>query len=223
MGTMSLFDFRGDVQAALGERGFSDARLNRWINFGYLDLTGAVQFEELNKFSILATVIGQREYATPARVRLLQSVARDGGDLLDFVDRTEFFRLVLANGTAVRWTRIGTQILLHPTPDSVENLTQLFTEFPALLAADADVTVIPTTWDAAVFLLAVHHGFLAIGEDDRALAWLSRAVQYIRARVTDDELFVKETGLGLALGLPPDKRAVVLTGLVGGAGGSPNA
>lgn len=213
MGYMALSDFRTEVQSALGNRDFSDARLDRWINFGYLDLVGAIDFEELISTTPLNTQIGLTSYTIPVDdVRLIQLIQDNTNqNLLQFINKAEFYRLdLVTQGTPIKWTRVGDLISLNPTPSAIVQLTIVYARDADRLINVGDVTVLPDTWDAAVVLLATYHGLLAIGQEQRATQWFARAVNYIQSRVTQEEAFVRTPGLGLTYAVP---REILLNAL----------
>lgn len=206
MGYMDLADFRTEVQSSVGDRDFPDARLDRWINFGYLDLVGAIDFEEFTTSNAFSTVAGQTTYTIPADTRLIQ-IVKDvtNQKSLQFIDKTEFYRL---NGTLqdlpLKWTRVGDQVLLHPIPSGVFSINTIYKRDAIRLTDPTDETMLPDTWDAAVTLLSVYHGLLAIGQEQRATQWFARAVNYIQSRVTQEEAFVRTPGLGLTYAVPQE-------------------
>lgn len=218
MGFFTLEDFREELSSVLGQRGTGDRRLDRWINFGYLDLTGALDFDELNDLYELNVTASQNTYDVPAKTRMVKAVVNEDTDrLLDYVDPTEFFRLDRTKtAEPLRWTRYADNILLHPTPADSATFTVMRKVDPDRLEEYDDVTVLSDTWDAAIHMLSVYHGFLALAENEaRANAWMTRAIMYIQTRATQEEMFVKESGLGLSYAMPLEKRLAAMSGMVG--------
>lgn len=213
MGYMLLTDFRTEVQSSVGDRGFTNARLDRWINFGYLDLAGAIDFEELTETDTFNAVIGQNNYPIPIDARLIQLVINDTDEtLLQFIDKSEFYRLNrTAQAPPLKWTRVEEEILLNPTPDATDSFITVYKKDPVRLLNDGDTTILPDTWDAAVTLLATYHGLLAIGQEQRATQWFARAVTYIQSRITQEEAFIRTPGLGLVYAVPQERMANALT------------
>lgn len=213
MAYMLLSDFRTEVQSAIGDRGFTNSRLDRWINFGYLDLAGAIDFEELTDTAAFAGVIGQNNYPVPADARIVQLVINETDQrLLQFVDKSEFFRLErTVNAPPLKWTRVNDEILLNPTPDATDSFTIVYKKDPTRLINAADLIVLPDTWDAAVTILGTYHGLLAVGEEQRATQWFARAVNYIQSRITQEETFIRTPGLGLTYAVPGERAINALT------------
>lgn len=202
MGAIVLSDFRDDVQAALGERNLLPAALNRYVNYGYQELTGAIKFEELEADENIVTVASQAEI-TPLNsfltVRFVKDLTND--NLLQWVPKAEYYRRSSSlTGVPEVWTRHAGDVLLHPLPSGVFSIFIAEKIEPTLLSADADVTVIPSAWDQAVFLLSVHYGLLGLGEEQRASVWLSRAVAYAQSRLTEEDLDLEMVGKNLAWG-----------------------
>ena len=54
-------------------------------------------------------------------------------------------------------------------------------------------------WDPAIFLLAVHQGLLALGEEQRSAAFLGRAISYIQSKITETDMHMEASGLGGSL------------------------
>jgi len=197
MGVMTLADFRTDLQSALGERGFASARLDRWINFGYVDLTGAVAFEVLANDEGIATVDSQNYITAPTNTLVITNVRDSTNDiLLGWIPKSEYLRRPqTGTGEPTHWTRHAGKILLHPVPDGAYTLDVYTIEPPAVMSIGTAVSVLPDTWDPAIFQLAVHHALLALGDEQRSAAWLSRAITYIGSRLTEADFAQGARGL----------------------------
>jgi hypothetical protein len=203
MGFMTLADFRTDLQSALGDRGFENPRLDRWVNFGYLDLAGAIGFESLERDVERATVIGNRSVAVPDNIMAVKVIRDKTNDrIVSWVPKTEYFRRSSASaGQPTHWTRHGEEILLHPVPDGVFAIDIFYHAMPDRLTGVGDTTALPDTWDVAIHLLSVYHALQAVGEEQRASSWWARAVSFIQTRLSED--LIQATSGGLGLSLPP--------------------
>ena len=201
MGYMTLDDFRTDLQSALGDRGFENPRLDRWINHGYLDLAGSVDFEVLNTDASIDTVAATQTIDTPSGAMIVQLVRdQDNDNLLGWVPKVEFFRRSASvSGKPTHWTRHGDLIYLYPIPDDAYEMWVPYKAAPELLAATLDVSVLPDIWDLAIFYLSAHHALVALGDEQRAASWFSRAVLYIQSRMTETDLHATAAGLGASL------------------------
>lgn len=190
MGVVTLLNFRTDVISALAGRvkEADDAvQMNRWINAGYLEVTGAVDFPELDDVFNVATSSGVNEYAGPTDSAGWIGVYDESNDtLLERVTLNQLYRRDRStNDTPEFWTRRGDTLILSPTPDAVINERILHKITPALLDDDSDKTAIPGTWDQAIYMLAVSNGHLSFAEENRATFWRNNAVAYIQSRFTE--------------------------------------
>lgn len=201
MGYMTLTDFRTDVQSALGNRGIGNGQLDRWTNFGYLDLCGAVQHPELTEEDTSQSTANGTNFVNVPTGALVVTLVRNTTDdsKLDWIPLTEYWRRAQSAGIAVAWTRQKSKILLNPVPNSIKALQILYIDTPTRLSAVSDTSVLTDTWDSAIFMLAVHHGLLALGEEGRAMVWFQRAVNYIQSRMVEGGLVPTMSGLGLTL------------------------
>jgi hypothetical protein len=190
VGYMALEDFRTEVQSALGNRGIANGRLDRWVNFSYLDITGSVDFEILDGST--TPVVAQNTNSTPVPVgAMVISLVRDttNNNLLQWTPKTEFYRRsAAATGAPTVWARQEGTIYIHPTPTVATTLFIVHKKAPALLSGAADKAILPDTWDAAIFLLAASYGLSGLGEDERAIAWFQRAQAYIQTRMNEENL-----------------------------------
>lgn len=197
MGQLQLSEYRTEVQSALGDRGVTDNRLDRWINFAYMELAGALDFETFDGESSATSSSGTNSLSVPTDSMTVKAVVDDDNDtLLQWVPKHEFFRLPRSQqGTPEKWTQHIDQVLLQPTPDSTVNYLVLYKDVPTRLSADTDTTAIPQVWDQAVYMLAVHYALMSLAEEQRASLWLQRAVQFIRTRVTEEDLEMSTPGV----------------------------
>lgn len=190
MGVTTLLNFRTDVIAALASRITeldNSAQINRWINAGYMEVTGAVDFPELDDVFNVATSSGVDEYAGPTDSAGWVGVYDESNDtLLERVTLSQLYRRDRStNDTPEFWSRKGDTLILSPKPDTVINERIIHKKTPALLDDDADLTSIPGTWDQAIYLLAVSNGHLSFAEENRATFWRNLAVAYIQSRFTE--------------------------------------
>jgi hypothetical protein len=188
MGVMSLANFRDDLRSALGGRiELADPRLTVWVNVGYFDVAGAVDFHQLFTHSDVNTVIGTAEYDIPAGVvsirTLYDKVAKNR---LGRLEIPELFRLdQTVAGVPKKYARVGNKFILNPVPADVRAIEVVGFKEPAPLAADADVTVLPRTWDVAILMLATSHALLILNEEQRSAFWQNKALAYIESRLIE--------------------------------------
>lgn len=167
-----------------------DPVLGEWTNLGYFEVAGAVDFPELDVTKMVNTVIGANAYALPAGLVQIQtvydSVAKYG---LRRVEKAELFRQDLAEPGAPKiWTRHGASLYIHPTPTTIRSLSLIGRSEPDQMVADADKTILPKTWDAAIKLLAVCYALWDLNEDARATTWYNRALNYMQSRLIEGQM-----------------------------------
>ena len=221
MGQLTLANFRTDVESALGDRSIGNTRVDRWINAGYLDVTGSVNFETLVNDTSTNTVGSTGTIAIPTDAEIVTFIKDTTNDnLLGWLPKNELFRRdATTEGTATHWTRHADLIYLRPVPSGVQAMFIAYKKSPALLASSGTTTDIPDIWDTAVFLMAVQHALLALGEEQRSASWLARGITYITSRITEEDIQSQAAGLGASI--PSGIQALMsrLQSLQGGGGG----
>jgi len=184
----------------LGNRGLANATLDRFINYAYLDIVGGVDFATFDATGDISVTAGDAVYDVPTGALVVQSVFAAGAaadTLLEFITKEEYYRRDrTTQGTPAYWTRIGDEVFLVPTPNGTDTLTILYKKSPTKLSATDSTTEIPEIWDPVVWLLACHYGFLAHGEEDRAMVFLQRASVYIQTKITEAEYYAQSLALG---------------------------
>lgn len=215
MGFVTYQQFQDEVTAVVGAR--SDMvtnRIGKWVNFAYLDVTGAIEFEELEVLEpIIIGADGSGNLS--ARARAITALSGPIG-LLQWIPKHEFLRVQGQTGTPNRWTRIGNAIRVIPSPNADTSFTGMVRIDPPDLSAPGDVTVLPNTWDVAIQYLAISHCFYAVGEDNRAVGWFNRAVAYIQTRAKEEHRRLVDPGLGGTLAPPTERLAAGRMGTVDG-------
>ncbi|MCP4113845.1 MAG: hypothetical protein GY737_00290 [Desulfobacteraceae bacterium] len=190
MGTMTLSEFRTDLsEVGLKGRGdISNARLDRWINRAYLDVTHPSIFEHdifkttyditlatddadytLASTTVGYTVLGIRSVRYHASTTAGPSVQ---GRKLDPESIQEYDDRVHSSGSPAWYVGgEGEQILVSPTPSSSENghilRCRLWRE-AAILSTDSSTTVIPANWDYIVYQGSVWRAQIDLGYLDAA-------------------------------------------------------
>lgn len=199
MGYLALSDFRTDVGDALGNLGIDTARVDRYVNLGYLELCSMVLFEHLHSIETVSTANQTVSAALPAGTMVVKSVRHQAGDQkkLKKLPFAEYQRRPLVDavpspiyGRPTFWSRRGSLLYFYETPDGVYATDVSVYKAPALLAAPGDVTVLNAVWDKAVFELAVSNGLRNLGQEQRSGVWKTDAMLSIQAGLTEDELAV---------------------------------
>jgi hypothetical protein len=198
MGLLTLKQFRDNVEGNLDR---SDGRLSDWVNFGYLMVTGAVEFDEMVGLRALSFSGSVAE--VPEGIRVVQSVIGPDGNI-GWIPNIDFFRSL---GTdTVKWTRIGKEIrLTHKEPGEYSVLAKLE---PTPLVADGDRTDLPSTWDLAIVMAATAHALAILGEIEKATYWEQRSHMYVQSRADEEMRKLVEPGLGASMRIVAPQAAV---------------
>ena len=82
MGDLALSDFRGELDLVFGDRGFTSENTfyDRWVNFGYLEVTTAIDFESLDEDLSVTTSSSTQNYTGPTSPLAVKSVRDDSAD-----------------------------------------------------------------------------------------------------------------------------------------------
>lgn len=198
MGLTTLAGFRSQVNLATGNTGVSSDSVDDWINFAYQEVCSAVDFEELEEDFSISTVVGTSVYSGPINplgIRLIRNITSN--EQLTWVHKQEIWRLSSLTGIPKKWSRHKNDIIVHPTPSQVFNLSVVYKKTPEILSSPSDVTEIPSAWDPLVMMLAVHYALLTLNEEPRAITWFNRAVMYGQGRITEGNFKLSSPGLKL--------------------------
>lgn len=187
MGLLSLDRLRAHLQRILGNRGFDNVDIDEWLNLGQLGITGYIEFDDLKETAVLTTIDGTGSYSEPPRLQGIIS-------MFDRSNETRIRKISLKNfplhsdesGKPTGYARKGGAILLHPVPDGAYEVEVSYLASPAPIGVGG--TSLDPQWDWGVLGLAAHYAFSSLGEDNRADAWLNRALAHIRSRMTDEEM-----------------------------------
>lgn len=182
MGVLQLSQFRTELLVALENRGDAvltgangTARLNRWVNWTYTHVAHPDVFmhREVQTRQDITLALNTFSYsiseATLAlKLLRIQQATYIAAAAFDFTSRRVDVRPESIVQYQARTPRTGPNpntyavrgenINIHPGPDATAAGNILSLEIirePALLAADAAVTVLPNYWDEVVFLGAL--------------------------------------------------------------------
>lgn len=199
MGVLQLSDFREELDLIFGDRSFTNENTfyDRWTNFGYLEVTTAIDFEELDAEFSITTADGGEDYDGPSDPLAIKMIRDETNDRnLDWVEKQELFRQPkTSTGEPEVWTRHITEIFLRPVPDDIYTLTGIYKKTPDLLSSASDTTVLQAAWDQGIIYFAISHGFMVLGEEDRGIAWYNRGLAFAQSRMTEGKFSEGTVGL----------------------------
>ena len=203
MGQLELQDYRAELSLVFGERNIDADHYDVWINFAYQELTSGVRFQTLMDIYTFNTVADQYAY-DPGFQPLIPIGVRDStNDLaLLWVPLADALRIdfkdaggAIKTGEPKRWTLVGNNIAIQPPPADVYAMEFYYIKQAEPLVADDDTTEIPYVWDQAVLYLAIAHGYLMLGEENRAAAWHNKAANSIATKMDEGTILDTEPGL----------------------------
>lgn len=199
MGYMTFGQMGDEVSQNLGGETLDQHRLNLWLNWAIQDLASYVKVVEQKKSIPFEIVEGTSSYSIPEIISGGDPEV-DAEDVLGIITvsipgfklrkmHREFERaedeIDLPAGAPKYWMRRGSSIIIWPNPDNDYTGSIEYAFIPLALADPAAKTILPASFDMAIVRMATHYGFLALGKDNQAEQWLSRAITYINSRLTD--------------------------------------
>jgi len=196
---------RTRLQRILGNRGFEDPRLDDWINDGLMDVTGAVEFQELECMTTSQTTPGEDSVALPNDLYAIKNIKIDGEGRILRVTTSEWFTHSHedpdSEGVPEIWARDRNTLRLFPIPGDVYDLRLHYQREHSSLSVETERTEMGATWDRGVILAAAHHASMDLGEVARANDFLSRLSSYASSRISSREYETDsptERGLNIA-------------------------
>lgn len=196
MGLMTLERLEARLQKILGNRGLDELVLRDYIQLGYTEVVGHLEFESEKVCAHFLTVDGTSEYSLPEGLLGVISVTRLGNnEARDFrlrrSDLRNFAAMQRSTATEVRrgapeiWARRRGAFLLWPTPDAEYRVDVYYYQEMPLLEAAEDTTIIPGSFDWSIICFAAYIGFSEHGEDATADQWYQKGIIHMRSRKTD--------------------------------------
>ena len=210
MGFLTLGDFQDELATMLSVKGEGpprgNRRLDRYINMGYLELTGTMDFNALFKIQTIATVADTKTYTLATSLQSVRAVIDTTNTYnLRRVTIENFFRLDPSNtGQPQRWARAAGLLYLWPVPDAVYSIDVMHNVEPTVLVADGDKTVLNSVWDQAILLFAGKAASMVDGDGDKVELFLSLARTYVQSRISDAEADHASQSVGVTVALDED-------------------
>lgn len=191
MGLLTLIDFRTRLQTMLGNQGFTDTELDYWINDGVQDVAGALDLKKLRCIKTVETAANDNNLSLPNDFVAPLALKIDGQQKLTSMGVDQYFLYDPTDSDNVGvprsyvWSDSG--LWLYPVPDDIYTVRMLYRRDAAQLAVDTDTSEFPATYDRAILLSAVHHGFFDTGDTLTSADALARFMTYIRSRIQPEE------------------------------------
>lgn len=185
----TLASMREELLLQLGGQGdIPPARLNKWINWAYLDLWTSLKLDEGRVGLSFDTIGGQGLYLLPYQFMSSLAVAVEddksiyGGRPLEQTDLRSYRMYEDKDGNPTHFFRYGNILVLYPTPKGAQTIFLEFRGRPLKLVNDTDSPRIPDEWHESIILNARKKGFSGLMEFDKALPAENEYINSIRRR-----------------------------------------
>jgi hypothetical protein len=202
---MELQDIRSEVLAQL--QGRTDVvpagdytRLDRWINWGYVNVAQMLDLKELWASILMPTVADQPLYMLPSQVSWIKRVliqdetefVTTGGMELAEIDEQTYRNLPESDEVDTSpllpqaWFRYGRMLVEWPTPDDVYALAVDCRIRPLPLTDPQDCPLLPEEFHEAICQAAIERAWNALGSYDRSIAAGNRKLSIVRPLLNTD-------------------------------------
>jgi len=186
MGTYNFTTFQTNLKFELGQFSAIDSYLPGWVNSAYLDfctkdtfwnlkLPAKLYFPEMLKVdNSKATAANTKFITLPADCISIYHIHDTTSDApLDYYEVREYARKTGHDTSASynipkKWTRIGSKLYFHPTPNGAYSLDIFYRKRPSLLVNADDKTEVDPIWDEPILKLAVYQSLMRLKRYDMA-------------------------------------------------------
>lgn len=170
----------------------SDARILRRINWGQEGVAAAHTFYEMRTTYAFSTVISQKAYALPARVKEVYSIRLISGSesrKLERIQEREFDKKVpypedISTSKSLFYVDFSASSLdFFPIPDAVYSISMRYSAFPADLTLTTASTL--SYKDSLLVNLGIAHCFYLLREEEEANTWFGGIVAKLYAEAVN--------------------------------------
>lgn len=194
---MDREDIRDEVRENIKRTstGVSDARINRWVDWGQGYIADLHTYEEMRKTdATLVTAASDNSLAWPTRMKDLYSLKLvDGANSRTLVyvhprnfDRTIPRSATYSEGRPDWYVDYGSTFELFRIPDAIYSMTARFSQYPIDFATDASESALLRK-DALICAVTTVFGFWTLRELEDATFWGSQLVPPLyEASLTSD-------------------------------------
>ena len=201
---MELQDYREELLAQLQGRtdlveGGVYTRLDRFINWGYKNIAGMLDLQELWASFAQPTVADQPFYNLPAAVAWMRTVNLDRGDNTQIgegelaqIDLQTYRTLLDSDEVAMTpqeplaQFRFGRVLVLWPTPDDVYSLAVDCRIRPLDLVEEQDCSLLPEEYDEAILYAALERAWRALRNPQAAAVAANDKLTVMRPLLDSD-------------------------------------
>ena len=188
-GFMTRNDFTAELSLNLGGRTSDPERLIRWLNFALLNLSSFVVLDDLRRTVALASISASAKTVAMPSVDVLGIIDIEIDEAKLSKMRRQFSYKDVSEARPTHFLRRQNEIVLWPATDKIYTNGILdYIESPPLFTTGTQKTTIIPIWDVALVMLATHHGFLSLGQQDEADRWLGRFLGYVGSRMKEEDV-----------------------------------
>ena len=228
MGTLTLADFRTDIQGAMQRSGVSNTLLDKWTNQGIEEIAyGLVRFKELQGIKTFSTIANQASYGITTDLAMtdFRAINQYGlrktapsdrlGKLIpesrvsylqklgDATDTTQY-------GEIRYYHKYGSNIYFRPIPDAeLVTVDMHYWKKITKLVNVGDTSQFDEDWDDAIFLAALYRGMRYFGEYDRWQNVQANMVAMVRSRMMEEDIEEFPEGGISAVGFRDDESVLI--------------
>jgi len=187
MGAYTFSNFKAYLKLMMGQRSDLESvnstnMYGVWINAAYIDIAtkktllgtkAGFYFPQLETVDTSqSTADGTAYVNVPSDCLTVRQIYDATNDReLSYIPPQTYFAYTDRSDTSAEsepteWTRHGTKIYLHPTPDDAYTLHIYYKKIPSLLSGDSDTTVLDDAWDEPILYLAAYKASVWLHESD---------------------------------------------------------
>jgi hypothetical protein len=192
MGFMTREEMAVEVSMNLGGKTPAPDRLVLWLNFALYNLASFVRLDDLRETVDIIITQGETNYDIPAGIDMLGIVAIEINGRKMLKMKRQFSEspggVALSQAEPTHYLRRNTEFVIWPEPDADYTGYIDYIKTPDRLTSGTQKTTFSPNWDAALVMLATHHGHLSLGNQDEADRWLGRFLGYAGSRIKEEDI-----------------------------------
>ena len=198
MGLLTFTQLQQEISGNLAGKNLDPTRLKRFVNYAIQDLASREQFDELFLTEPFNVFDGVTSYPVPSDLLGIHAIVLDGTPLKKM--ERQWSEKDIEPAQPTYYKRREDQIIVWREPDVDYTGYIEYYKVPALLTTGASVTLFPAYWDQAIVFLGTHHGWLSLGEDEKATLWENKFSRYVSRRLKDEDISadIQKEGLNVA-------------------------
>ena len=199
MGLLTLPQFRDEIASNLGGHNLEPTRLTRFVNYAIQDLATRRTFDELLVRIPFFVFDGVTSYTIPDDLLGIHEIVVKDVPLRRM--ERQFNQVDVTPAQPSHYKRREDRIIIwrEPDIDYVDGYLEYY-KFPAIISTATSVSPFPGYWDQGLVFLGTHHGWLALGEAEKAVLWDNKFSRFEDGRLSEEDISadVQQEGLNVA-------------------------